>query len=73
MWVCIPCGYLEENDDYNFKLPDDWVCPDCGAPREHFESINLRDPYVIPENFRYKWSDFESDDKLIFTQPKKKG
>lgn len=46
-----PCGYIydpEEGDvDHNiypvtpFKdLPDDWVCPLCGAEKEYFELVD---------------------------------
>lgn len=45
-----PCGYVydpAEGDDSNgieagttFEvLPDDWVCPKCGAEKEHFYQI----------------------------------
>ena len=45
-WEC-PCGYVydpEEGDPDNgieagtaFEdLPDDWVCPKCGAEKEYF-------------------------------------
>jgi rubredoxin len=47
-YVCIPCGYIydpEVGDPDNgiapgtpFEdLPDDWLCPVCGAPKEEFE------------------------------------
>ncbi|MBT9171882.1 MAG: Rubredoxin [Syntrophomonadaceae bacterium] len=47
-WVCTVCGYLynpAEGDPDNgispgtaFEdLPDDWVCPDCGADKDMFE------------------------------------
>jgi len=47
-YECIPCGYIydpEEGDPDNDiepgtpfkKLPDDWVCPLCGAGKEEFE------------------------------------
>jgi rubredoxin len=47
-WVCIYCGYVydpENGDPDNgispgtaFEdLPDDWVCPSCGAAKEDFE------------------------------------
>ena len=46
-YVCNVCGYIydpEEGDpDADIPagtafddLPDDWVCPVCGAPREEF-------------------------------------
>ncbi len=47
-WKCKVCGYIydpEKGDpDGNIppntpfsKLPDDWVCPVCGAPKDMFE------------------------------------
>jgi len=47
---CIICGYLysqEEGDplhdvDPNTlfdEIPESWVCPICGASKEHFEKI----------------------------------
>ncbi|WP_084140923.1 rubredoxin [Psychrilyobacter atlanticus] len=47
-WMCLPCGYIydpEIGDDNNdigpgvkFEdLPEDWVCPLCGASKEDFE------------------------------------
>jgi rubredoxin len=49
-WKCKVCGYIydpEKGDpegnvppDTPFdKLPDDWVCPVCGAPKDMFEKI----------------------------------
>lgn len=46
-YVCDVCGYIydpEEGDpDNNIEsgtsfadLPEDWVCPMCGAPKEDF-------------------------------------
>jgi rubredoxin len=48
-WEC-PCGYVydpEEGDAENNiqvgtpfeELPDDWVCPLCGAEKEYFEKV----------------------------------
>ena len=49
-YVCIICGYIydpEEGDpDSGIKpgtpfeaLPDDWVCPVCGAAKDQFEEV----------------------------------
>ena len=49
-WECLVCGYIydtEKGDPTNniepgtaFEdLPDDWVCPVCGAPKDQFEKI----------------------------------
>lgn len=38
--VCDICGFIykpQENDGVSFdELPDDWTCPLCGAPKNHF-------------------------------------
>jgi rubredoxin len=47
---CIPCRYIydpAEGDPDNGipkgtpfeKLPDDWVCPICGAGKDQFEKV----------------------------------
>jgi rubredoxin len=49
-WECLVCGYVydpEEGDpDAGIEpgtpfeaLPDDWVCPDCGAGKDMFEKL----------------------------------
>ncbi len=49
-WICNDCGWEydpEVGDPENgiapgtpFEdLPDDWECPDCGAPKENFEPV----------------------------------
>ncbi|MBN1163953.1 MAG: rubredoxin [Candidatus Krumholzibacteriota bacterium] len=49
-WKCLVCGYIydpvEGDPDGDVDpgtpfedLPDDWVCPDCGAGKEEFEEI----------------------------------
>ncbi|MDD2497168.1 MAG: rubredoxin [Desulfitobacteriaceae bacterium] len=49
-WGCVVCGYLydpEEGDPENGISPkiefedlaDNWICPDCGADKDHFEKI----------------------------------
>lgn len=50
-YVCIPCGYVynpEQGDPDSgiaagtpFEdIPDDWVCPTCGAPKDQFEPLD---------------------------------
>lgn len=50
-YVCKPCGYIydpEIGDEVHgidagtpfADLPDDWVCPMCGAAKKHFEIEN---------------------------------
>ena len=47
-WKCKVCGYIydpAEGDPENNispgtsfeKIPEDWVCPACGAPKDMFE------------------------------------
>ena len=47
-WICTVCGYVydpEKGDPQSgialatpFEdLPDDWVCPECGAGKDMFE------------------------------------
>ncbi|MFO7991717.1 MAG: rubredoxin [Thermoplasmata archaeon] len=49
-WECLVCGYVydedkgdpenEVNPETKFEeLPEDWVCPICGAPKDQFEKI----------------------------------
>jgi rubredoxin len=49
-WECTVCGYVYDEDegdpDSGVKagtlfqdLPDEWVCPMCGAPQDQFEKI----------------------------------
>jgi len=49
-WECLVCGYVYDpalgDPDHGVKpgtpfeqLPDDWVCPDCGATKDMFEKI----------------------------------
>lgn len=50
VWECIVCGFqydeaegLPEEDIAPGTrwedIPDDWTCPDCGAPKEDFEIV----------------------------------
>ena len=36
-WRCMICGYIEYVDE----LPDDFVCPVCGAGKDQFERIEV--------------------------------
>jgi rubredoxin len=51
MWKCMVCGYIydpEEGDPEHgvepgtaFEdLPEDWVCPECGASKDLFEKLD---------------------------------
>jgi len=46
-----PCGYVYDPAEGDYEngvepgtafedLPDDWVCPTCGAEKEYFEKID---------------------------------
>jgi len=48
-WKCIPCGYIYDpakgDPEANVQpgtsfeqLPEDWVCPVCGADKSQFEA-----------------------------------
>jgi rubredoxin len=49
-WECLVCGYVYDpalgDPDSGIEpgtsfeaLPDDWVCPDCGAGKDMFEKV----------------------------------
>ena len=49
-WECLVCGYIydpaEGDPDAGIEpgtafeaVPDDWVCPDCGAGKDMFEKL----------------------------------
>lgn len=41
-YVCVPCGYVYDEGEQEVpftRLPDDWVCPVCGAPKSAFELV----------------------------------
>ncbi|MDR0591115.1 MAG: rubredoxin [Candidatus Nomurabacteria bacterium] len=41
-YICPPCGYIydDEVEEAPFAdLPEDWVCPLCGAPKSIFEPV----------------------------------
>jgi len=49
-WRCMVCGYVydpAQGDPANGveagtlfdDLPEDWVCPECGAPKDQFEKV----------------------------------
>ena len=46
-----PCGYIYDPSEGDYEngvepgtafedLPDDWVCPTCGAEKEYFEKVD---------------------------------
>ncbi len=50
-WKCNVCGYVYDpatgDPDSNIapdtpfeSLPDDWVCPICGATKDQFEKVD---------------------------------
>ena len=51
-YICLVCGFVydEEQGWPNDgiapgtaweDIPDDWVCPDCGASKEDFEMVEI--------------------------------
>ena len=47
-WRCVVCGYIYDPEVGDpdggvapgtpfEKIPEDWVCPVCGAPKDQFE------------------------------------
>jgi pyruvate oxidase len=45
-WKCTVCGYIYEEDKEGIRfeeLPEDWTCPQCGAPRSAFQIIEGED------------------------------
>lgn len=51
-WMCQQCGWIydESKGDHASGLdagtrwedvPDDWICPDCGASKADFEMVEL--------------------------------
>ena len=50
-WKCTVCGYIydpqEGDPDSGIEpatpfqeLPEDWVCPECGAAKEYFRKLD---------------------------------
>ena len=37
-YECSVCGYVYDPAE-NDKLPDDWVCPVCGAGKDEFTKV----------------------------------
>ena len=48
MYICIICGWIYDEEEgcpeegiaagtKGEDVPDDWVCPDCGAAKSDFE------------------------------------
>ncbi len=35
-WVCKLCGYVYDGEIPFESLPEDWVCPLCGAEKSEF-------------------------------------
>lgn len=53
-WECIICGWIYDealgDPDAGIapgtpwqEVPEDWICPDCGAGKDEFEMIQLND------------------------------
>ncbi|HEC15187.1 MAG TPA: rubredoxin [Sedimenticola sp.] len=50
-WRCTTCGYIYDEAEGLPEsgipagtrwedLPEDWACPDCGAPKDEFEPVS---------------------------------
>ncbi|CCD29084.1 Rubredoxin (Rd) [Candidatus Glomeribacter gigasporarum BEG34] len=51
-WICLICGWCYDEEKGCTEegiapgtrwedLPDDWVCPECGASKEDFEMVQI--------------------------------
>lgn len=51
-WQCQTCGYIYDEEagapDEGIEpgtrwedVPDDWICPECGTPKEDFEMVEI--------------------------------
>jgi rubredoxin len=51
-WMCVNCGYVYEQDKGDpmggivpgtawEDIPEDWICPECGAEKSAFEMMEL--------------------------------
>lgn len=54
-YLCIPCGFLYEEESGLPErdipsgtswdaIPEDWRCPECGAPKSLFAPIDIEAP-----------------------------
>ncbi|MBI9031376.1 rubredoxin [bacterium] len=56
-YECVACGYIYdpvEHNNIDFKtLPDEFICPNCGAKKEMFHKVVIFDkehaPFDIPK------------------------
>ena len=53
-YICLVCGWVYDEQcgapeegiaagTLWVDIPDDWVCPDCGASKDDFEMVELKD------------------------------
>jgi rubredoxin len=51
-WICLGCGFLYDEAQGLPEhciapgtrwedIPEDWVCPDCGTPKDMFEMVEI--------------------------------
>ena len=51
-WICLGCGFLYDealgSPEHGLapgtrweEVPEDWVCPDCGTPKDMFEMVEI--------------------------------
>lgn len=69
LYACDQCGYYydpeygdEENHIYAgtaFKrLPSDWVCPECGSPKDEFVRLDQDEDFETYEDFDLVYDDY---------------
>ena len=62
MYICIICGWIYDEEEGSpldgipagtkwEDVPDDWVCPDCGAGKDDFEMEQI--PTIGTESMVY--------------------
>ena len=52
LWMCLECGWIYDSavgdPEHGVapgtpwaEVPEDWVCPECGAPKSEFEKVDF--------------------------------
>jgi pyruvate oxidase len=47
VYICKDCGYCYDENDESIPfedVPDDYRCPICQAPKDHFYPLNTENP-----------------------------
>lgn len=64
-YKCGVCGYIYDEDGINpttgeinvpwDELPEDWVCPKCGAPKSEFKAVedvgDVEEDFIDDQDF----------------------